>query len=656
MSNRGWTPKTVENPRGMWSNVAQVKRGNPARATSALNIRISPGAAVSREGTTAILSVGAKVTGMWNWLAPSLTSQNLVLYQEGLDIKRYRLSDGEVDPLLTGLPSQTRAPSFADIDIWAYFCAYDLSGTGTIQAHVHNGLFDGAFPEVDIAFRGPIVATGATASDGGTGQCTAGTHLLGFVYTNRDGFTGKPSPVSAEVFAPTSVTLNAGLRTINYSFTMPALQDAGNGGAIDAIVQPIMTRADNPDKWYFVPAGGGFFTPDPAVVPHNFSTVINFTISISDEDLAQSANSAEEQFNLLTATSSGVGPFNPNWLAAYGKRMVYGGGTKAYVSDIDDPQHITEDFHAITLPSQKQIGFGFALGTNFYLTGERWTGRTTDNGDLPSTWVQPVQISDAIGAPFPGCVEPKTAGQYVWVASEAGLYVFNGAYPNHPITFLCQNIWERVNWTAAYAIKIADDVTALRCYVAVPLDGSTECTHTIVVDYTNGLTFDSCDITLDNYTPVTFSSVAVVQNYSQKKAQVWYGPSSAGNITFLDGLSRTDQGSTIFPSWESGYIRQAGELESSTIRLGNAIYWIRGNGTLVNEWKGLDGTPTIVPIITGNGSVITALSTSPGIELQAKGDLCPVENCTIRFAASTVGSWFSLSGFTAYFRRSLYSR
>src|SRR6185369_11916803 len=98
-----------------------------------------------------------------------------------------------------------------------------------------------------------------------------------------------------------------------------------------------------------------------------------------------------------------------NWVATYGKRMAYGAGTKAYVSDIDDPQHITEDAHAITLPSQRQIGFGFQLGQAFYLTGDKWTGRTTDNGDLPSTWVQPAQISDSIGAPFPGCVEVKTA-------------------------------------------------------------------------------------------------------------------------------------------------------------------------------------------------------------------------------------------------------
>lgn len=653
MSVRGWTGYTVENPRGMWSNVAAVKRGNPSRATAAFNCRINPGTADPREGTTSIASVSAKVTGMWNWLSPSLTNQNLVLYQEGSAIKRRRLSDGQVDTLLSSIGA-TRAPSFADLATHAYFCGYDTSGTGTFQCRVHDGLVTSGTPDVDIAFRGPIVVTGATAADGGVGQCTAGTHKLGFVFTNRDGFTGKPSPVSGfDAFSPVSVTLNAGLRTINFSFVMPALTDAF---VSNSVVQPIMTRADNPDNWYFVPAGGGFFSPDPSPVPYNFSYTQTFTISISDEDLAIDANSAEEQFNLLTASASGFGPFNPNWVSTYGKRMVYGGGTKAYVSDIDDPQHITEEFHAINLPSRKQIGFGFQLGTSFYLTGERWTGRTTDNGDLPKTWVQPAQISDTLGAPFPGCVEPKTAGQYVWIATESGVYVFTGAYSNHPITFLCADKWDRVNWAAAYAIKVADDVTALRCYVAVPLDGATECTHTIVIDYTNGITFDSCDITMDNYTPSTFSSIAVVQAPSSKKAQLWQGPSAAGNITFLDSATHNDQGSAVNQIWESGYVRQAGELESSTIRLGNAILWIRGNGTLAHTWKGLDGTPTVTPVVTGNGSVVTALSASPGIELQAKGDLCPVENCTLRFATNAVDSYFSLSGFIAYMRRSLYSR
>lgn len=646
MSTRGWTPKTVENLRGMWSNVADVKRGNPSRATAAYNIRTSSGVAYSREGTSAVPGAASagKVTGLWNWLSPVLTSQNLVLYLDGTTIKRRRLSDNQVDNLLTGVSA--RAPSFADLGTRAYFCAYDTQDQGVIQCRIHDGLFTSGTPDVDIAFRGPLSVTAFTAVDGGAGQCTQGTHRIGFVFQNRTGFAGKPSPVSAGVFAPASVTLNAGLRTINVSVTLDTPTDAGGS----AVLLPIMTRADNPDKWYFVPASGGFFAPDPIGLPYNtLGWTQAFTISISDEDLADAANSAEEQFNLL-------GPFSPNFVAAYGKRMTYGADTKVYVSDIDDPQHVTPDLHAISLPSQRHVAFGFPLGTAYYLTGDKWTGRTIDNGDLPSTWVQPSEISSVLGAPFPGCVEPKTAGTYVWIACESGVYVFNGAFPFRPITYLCGDIWKRVNWAAAYAIEIADDVIGLRCYVAVPLDGATECTHTLVIDYTNGLGYDSCDITLDNYTPATFSSIGLVKNTTTDRTELWIGPSSAGNIAFLDDTTRNDQGAAIHPVWESGYVRQGGELASETIRVGNADLWIRGSGTLIHSWRGLDGTPSITPTVMGNGCVITALSAAPGIELQAKGDLHPCENYTMRFETNAVGSWFSLSGLKAYSKPSLYSR
>lgn len=632
--------------------MAVVKKGTPARATAAYNVRISPGVAASRDGTSAIpgASSAGRVTGLWNWLSPNVSSQNLVLYQDGTEIRRRRLSDNQVDVLLTGLTS--RAPSFADLGTRAYFCAYDTADAGTIQCRIHDGLFTSGTPDVDIAFRGPLAVSSFTAVDGGVGQCTAGTHKIAFVFQSRSGFAGKPSPEAAGAFSPASVTLNAGLRTISVAITLNTPTDAGG----TAVLLPIMTRADNPDKWYFVPAGGGFFSPDPIGLPYNTPAwPVAFTISISDEDLATSANSADEQFNLLVAGASS-GPFNPNFVMAYGKRMTYGGGTGVYVSDIDDPQHITQDAHRITLPSQRSVAFAFPLGTAFYLTGDKWTGRTTDNGDLPSTWVQPAVISDVLGAPFPGCVEPKTAGAYVWVACESGVYVFNGSYPTRPVTYLCSDIWARVNWKAAYAIKIADDVVSLRCYVAVPLDGATECTHTLVVDYTNGLGFDSCDITLDNYTPATFSSIGLVKNQTTNRTELWIGPSSAAPIAFLDDATKNDQGTAVHPVWESGYVRQGGELASETIRVGNADLWIRGSGTLVHSWKGLDGTPSVTPTVMGNGCVVTTLSTAPGIELQAKADLHPVEQYTLRFETNAVGSWFSLSGFTAYSKRSLYSR
>src|SRR6185503_11951813 len=102
-----------------------------------------------------------------------------------------------------------------DLATRAYFCAYDTADAGTIQCRIHDGLFTSGVPDVDIAFRGPLTVTSFTATDGGAGQCTKGTHKIAFVFQSRSGFAGQPSPVNGGgVFTPVSVTLNAGLRTI----------------------------------------------------------------------------------------------------------------------------------------------------------------------------------------------------------------------------------------------------------------------------------------------------------------------------------------------------------------------------------------------------------------------------------------------------------
>lgn len=580
---------------------------------------------------------------MYNWISPST---NWVFYLEGSTVKRRKLSDGTTSTALTGIPTP-RILSAADLATRLYFTVSDSKGAGMTQCHIDDGNNN-----VDIAFRGPLSFTSFTATDNGVGLCTKGLHSIGFVFQSRSGFSGQPSPVNGfGVFIPATVTLNAGLRTIRASVTLDTPADAGFG----SLLFPIMTRSDNQNTWFFVPET--FYAPDPLGLPPSVSGwTFTVDISISDEDLANSAQSADDQFNLLVAGSGG-GPFNPNFVMAYGKRMCYGADTNLYVSEIDNPQAITDDFNRINLPSQRHIGFAFPLGLHFYLTGDKWTGQTLDNGDLPATWSQPAMVSDAIGAPFPGCVEWRTVGAYVWVAAESGFYVFTGTYPNRPISYLQSDIWSRINWAAAYVIQIADDVPSLRVKVAVPLDGAVECTHVLVYDYTNGITFDTCDFSLDIYNAATFSSIAMVKESAAARSVLWIGPSSAADVLHSDTTTHNDDGVAIHSIWESGYARNAGEVQAKTIRVGNADLWIRGNGPLIHIWKGMDGTPVVTPVLMATGDVILAsLAPTPGIEYFAKGDLSPVANYSMRFETNAVGAWFELSGFSPYYRPALWTQ
>jgi hypothetical protein len=608
-----------------------------------------------------ILSSG-KVTTMYNWLTPFRSEippqQNFLIYMDGSSVIRCNLEDqGSLTPtfstLVSGL-SGTRGLTFAELGQTLYFCGFDAYGNGTMQAHVLNLNDAGGFPAVDTAFRGPLTVTSITATDVGPGQCSSGTHYLGFIFQSRSGFAGQPSPVASNslVFTPVSITLNSPGRTIRLTITLNTPPDAGPGSAF----YPIITRADNPNAWFFVPGASGNL---PANAP-NWTQFID--ISVSDEDLAASATPADDYFNRLVQQPDGSGPFNPQCVASYGKRMVYGFNEKIYVSDIDDPQALSEDFHVIYGPSRRKVVAARQFGSDLLVFGDRWTARFTDNGDVPATWATPVEVSNFIGTLSPTGVESQTGGQWIWVAAESGLYLFVGQYSDHPISFYQSDVWKRINWNAAYAVQIADDVTNLKVHVAVPLDGATEPTHDLVWDYTNGMTFDTCDFSMDNFSASTFSSIRTVRDPISKRTSVYIGPSSAGNVIQLDSSKLNDVNPStgsqtpIHSAWESSYVLLPGEAGTAMARLGAVQLWIRGAGQLIHTWFGLDRVASRQPLIFANGDAISQLSPSPGQVLLAKGDLPHVENFTLRLETNALDSWFSFSGLKPYWRPDLWIR
>lgn len=633
MSIRNWSQREIIQLRGAWSQNGLTRKGSPNRASIAQNTAFYQGMAFSRAGTSNVQAVIGAVAGMYDWIAPS---DHLLAMQVGASIVRYRFADATLFTLV-GSTAGGYAPSFADLGPRLYIAEFDTTGAGTIQANVYDGGF-----ATDTAFRAPLQFTGSSAVDGGAGNCTQGTHLIGFIFQSRSGFAGLPSPVNGSMlFQPISVTLNAGLRSITVSITLNTPADAGLGSAIF----PIITRADNPSLYYFVPDNFAVLPPSSA----GWTQV--FTISVSDEDLAASAEPATDQFSVITQSLAGTGPFNPQVVAAYGLRMCYLVGNQLYVSEINDPQKLSADRNIVQLLNQRKMATVAPLGQSLVLYGDKWTGAVTDNGDEPVTWPQPTSISDAIGAPFPNCIVSKTAGNYHWVLAEGGCYVFDGAYPTRPITYLVGDTWGRINWAASYAIQATDDVVGLKLSIALPLDGATVPSHILTIDYTNGLTFDTCDISLDNLGFGAFRSVAMVKELTSNRTALWIGPNAAGNIVHQDPALHTDAGNTyIHSTWESGYCRDGNDpVRSVMVRVGSVGIWARGGGHMNVTAYGLDRQLQV-------GPDTLVLATAPGIELYDKLDLNPVENYTMRFETTALGDWFQLSGFRAYQKAGIYNR
>lgn len=645
MSVRGWFSKEIRGFRGAWTSVDQLSERDPRRGFISRNVRFGEDKVYSREGAASIAaaSVAGSITSMHNWIT---SSQNLMLMLEASSkVRPYNIATAAFgSDLITGLTC--RQMTVAEVGTRAVMAFATTAGAAAAQARITNGS-----TQTDKCFQPPLTFSASSAVDFGGGNCTAGTHKIGLIFQSRSGFAGKPSPAPGDTFTPLSVTLNAGNRAISVSITLTTPAEAGTGSA----VFPIMTRADNPSKWYFIPSGtpgyGVTISPPASTVGHN----IAFTISISDEDLALRGEVADDYFNRLAQVVAGTGPFSPSAVCAYGKRIVYIVDNKAYISDIDDAQSVTEDLHVRQCPGQKKIVTAFQSGEVLYFVGDKWTAAVRDNGDVPATWPVPEQVAE-IGTTAIRGVQSKTSGKHTWIAATSGLWTFQGGTydPFHPgspkpVTYFWADQWKRINWEAPYSIEVWDDVENLVCYVAAPLDANTSASHVFVVDYSEGLTHDRVDISLDNYSFSTFGCLGLARETNGKTA-LWIGPSSSGTIARLDSTAHSDLSTNAINSvYETGFIRLPNEIESNMIRVGNAHLRVRGSGSLIQTWYGEDRVLSVTP------ATIT-LATSPGIEVFSKKDLHPVENFSMRFETNASGHWFELFGVRPYYRPSLYNR
>lgn len=523
-------------------------------------------------------------------------------------------------------------------------------------------------------------AKGDTAINGTRLVATTPTVGSTFTLTDTDGNIINSNGAYAgagTVTNPIQFTTQAGLRQINVSVSLPAMPDGGASatGGVQATLFMIGTASNNPNLWYFIPTDFQTGQIGEQPVPLNTPTTLNFVFSMSDFDINDSlaGDTAQANFLLLAQDATGSGPFNPSFVVAYGQRMCYGNGTVLYVSDINNSQQIAADTNQVIMPNQRTIGFAFPLpgNTNLYLTGDKWVGYVTDNSDSPSTWGEPIGVSDQLGAPFPNCVCAQTGGPWVWIVTEGGPYLFDGAFESQPLTYLCSGLneqqqpigWSRVNWKASSVIKIVDNVQEFKLYIAVPLDGATQCNYMFCIDYRMGKTFDTCDVSLDVFNPALFGTLAVVKEYASGLSNVWIGPAAAGDVARFDITTHNDQGNAINGIWTSG-LAKGNQIASAMVRVGAMDIWARGNAPLdINGLPtffvtlfGPDGTQSVSVIPCTTQGVPAALTETPGLTLMSKFDIARLNDWYVQFQTNSVDAWMELSGFVGWQRGDLYNR
>lgn len=404
-------------------------------------------------------------------------------------------------------------------------------------------------------FDGPVNYA-PTVSEPGAGSVTAGIHRLGYLVEYTSGFTTRVSPDNSSTTAPTITTFvpisqtAAGSKNLRLSFANN--WNSTHGGSTGMVaVSVVMTTTSNLNQYYIVP---GSRTPLASI---GSLAAFTITFDISDGDLSSQGIDATPYLYKYTQSSNNTlanTPFKTKHITLFGDRMAYlaslpdntGSSVDAmFVSDRNDYQTIFADNSLIQLPGQLPMTTAFRLGTVNFICGAHQIWGVSDNNDVPASWAAPRLVDGRHGTLAIRGVEVSPSGQLAWLADQAGLFVFTGSpITDLPISYY-QTDWARINWSAAYCVKIRDDAGKKRVYVMVALDSATTPSHMMTFDYTNGITAETVMYSLDNLSGYSLGAMELVRNDLAGAAtanvgmiELWLG--SSGTAAILRKLSDAD--------------------------------------------------------------------------------------------------------------------
>jgi hypothetical protein len=422
------------------------------KALYAQNVAYLQGQCATRYGHTPIYTTtDGAITSMVNWFFALLGASVSVIayYAPSVGLRTLNQLGPTVQTIMavTGAAGAIAVPSAERL----YVAFYDASGRFGFAGGQVYGWNIGSDP----LFADPI-ANSIACSEPGAGVCTAGTRRIGYITTTRNGFTGNLQPVSGGVFTPFSFT-STGNKNIQVVIS-GAIPSYLSGGSI----QIVATTTANLNRYFTVPGA-------VSNIPANPTTI---TFSISDNDLAQTGEDVTTQINFLTNSSG----FKPCGIWGYSNRLCYAGISQdgfpaLYISDPNNYQAVTVDQNLVQIEGQQQPVMGFSL------RGVNYIGCTTgfysneDSGDVPVNWFPPQRVDGSIGIVSATCIYANPSAGYALIAAERGFYLFQGAaFPALPLSYYQDGDWSRINWSAATAVQIAEDVQKKEFIVSAPLN------------------------------------------------------------------------------------------------------------------------------------------------------------------------------------------
>jgi hypothetical protein len=270
------------------------------------------------------------------------------------------------------------------------------------------------------------------------------------------------------------------------------------------------------------------------------------------------------------------------------------------------------------------------------------------------------------GTPLPCTVEVNPNGLYAWIADVSGLYYFNGAYSQIPVSFRQSDIWSQIAFPTEQSLAnqfvIKDDPVGHRVMVLANVNGTTKL---LVWDYTNGISPDAVRFTMQDpplcdSAPGTnvMTAMEIVQNDKTAASsgyELWFGlaANGSGNTSqayfarehsILDANPYRDDytgsNAAIHSIYETNVLPEVGGLPS--ILAHQAMFpRITGNGTI---------TPTLYSLDKQQSKAFPALvlGTSPDLRFIQRAYL-KSNGFIYHFELNAVDSYFILSDVTGYY-------
>lgn len=645
---------------GAWTALEpySVSAGKALRSE---NMVYSPGQVGTRYGLVGVFNAGEPTHSLFNWLFLSnITPKSMLFfYDPAVGEKALDLSNIGAGASLVKAQTGAVGSSHASAGNHCYVAFYDANGIGASGGVVTDG-----FGDTDPLFSSPEVLP-ITATEPTSGLCTAGTHWLAYIVTSRSGFTGQPSPKPADSFTPISFTSSGGKNI--------QVQIAGVWSQSAATVQVLMTTVANPSRYFFVP--GATFG-----VPGGSSFTATISVSISDDDLTSDGIDATDYFGLMVNPVSGGVATMPSVVFPHENRMVYVtrdsiGVPVAYVSDYLKFQAVSRSLNAVYLPGQLQITTGFSLRGGMYLLGPHWTYQTSSgsSGDSPASWPSPQLIDGAIGTISPtgvalGGLSLGASASFAAVADQSGLFVFQGGnYPTLPISYFQQDKWSRIDWTHPTKVVCTVDVNNRKISVQAPLLAAATVkipsdaagTYILSWDYTNGLTPDKVQFTLETFA-LALTGMVMVENPDTKRVERWLGssggwiarPANEYDATPYRDIDNSGNPSAIAWAYRFGVLPGFSGNLRGQLHSGHAMNLrVRGNGSLGAVVYNAHGTRYSA---TNAGNAF-ALTNAPEAEAILRFSMTTEQMCP-EFSGNSIDCWMLLSYLKFYYTLSLMQR